>query len=168
MVSRCFIREPGPPFNKSFPLSFGGNFHALWKSNQPILCELLLLLSLFSQKFFVFGFFDESFERWCDILGRRSRNTRPEFALKISFALHHGIKCFQHEKKREKPPFFHFIFILATYIYLLIYNKTHSFLERHALISPSSISRVIVFTRTLLFDPWFLFAFTEDETFSYI
>jgi len=103
-----------------------GNFHALWKHAPTILCKhyffLLpnLSLSLFlspSRKKMV---------RKVDIFG----NDRPEFAPisshKIWVALHQG-NALEHEKKeREKRGGFHFILILATYIYLLIQNTVFS------------------------------------------
>ena len=65
------------------------------------------------------------------------RNNRPEFALKISFALHHGIVLPQHEKKERKNLFFPF-YPHSGELYIYLYITKHSFLERHALISPSS------------------------------
>jgi len=64
-----------------------------------------------------------------DIFG----NDRPEFAPisshKIWVTLHQG-NALEHEKReREKRGGFHFILILATCIYLLIYITKRSFLE---------------------------------------
>ena len=73
--------------------------------------------------------------------------------------------CLNTKKKREKKG----VSTLSSFwrpIYIYLYITKHSFLERHALISPSSISRVVS-TLTPFWSLVFV-AFTEDETFYYI